>query len=307
MNDLSKRLKAARTVLGLTQKELASAVNAKIRGYQDNESGKTTPGSNVITGFVGLGINANWLLTGEGEMSIKEDLKEGQKDYVRALLDDDQQAEARINAYAAPRVKQIHENFALFKKSLSSLGEASEFWATELTKAVVDNEFGQQYVQEFIDFINTKRSFETVDVAEFNEEYILTPGYHVSVSTGHSALNDDAPIGRQLAFRREWINHRNLNPSSLAVVFAKGDSMEPTIHSGNTLLVDISDTNLTDGSIFVLRVGENLFAKRLQQRFDGTIELLSDNKEYPAQLVKPDELEQLAIIGKVVWIGKDLY
>ena len=306
MNDLPKRLKAARTVLGLTQQELADAVNAKIRGYQDNESGKTIPGSNVITGFVGLGINANWLLTGAGEMSIKEELKEGQKDYVRVLLDDDQQAEAHINTHAAPRVKLLNENFALFKKSLSSLGDASEFWATALTQAVVDNEYGQQHVQAFVDFIDTKRSFETVDVAEFNEEYILTPDNHVS-SPGHNPLNDNAPIKRQLAFRRQWINHRNLNPSSLTVVFAKGDSMEPTIHSGNTLLVDISDTNLTDGSIFVLRVGENLFAKRLQQRFDGTIELLSDNKEYPAQLVKPDELEQLAIIGKVVWIGKDLY
>ena len=83
--------------------------------------------------------------------------------------------------------------------------------------------------------------------------------------------------------------------------------MEPTIHSGNTLLVDLSDKLLSDGSIYVLRVGDNLFAKRLQQRFDGTVELISDNKEYKDQVVKPDELDQLQIIGKVVWIGKDLY
>ena len=154
---------------------------------------------------------------------------------------------------------------------------------------------------------STETNYAIVDVAEFNEEYALIPGYHISVSTGHGALNGDAKVKRQLAFRSKWLRYRKLNPKDLAVVFAKGDSMEPTINSGNSILVDLSDKQLHDGSIYVLRVGDNLFAKRLQQRFDGSVELLSDNKEYPAQIVKTDEIDQLSIIGKVVWIGKDLY
>ncbi len=146
-----------------------------------------------------------------------------------------------------------------------------------------------------------------VDVAEFNEEYVLIPGYHVSVSTGHGALNGDAEIKRQLAFRSKWLRFRKLNAKDLAVVFAHGDSMEPTIHNGNSILVDLSDTQLKDGSIYVLRFGQELYAKRLQKRFDGSVCLISDNKEYDEQIVKENELEQLAIIGKVVWIGKDLY
>lgn len=147
----------------------------------------------------------------------------------------------------------------------------------------------------------------TVNVEEFNEEYALIPGYHVSVSTGHGALNGEHEVKRQLAFRSKWLRFRKLNAKDLAVVFAQGDSMEPTIHNSNTILVDLSDTQLKDGSIYVLRFGEELYAKRLQKRFDGSIELISDNKEYKDQIVKEDELEQLAIIGKVVWIGKDLY
>ena len=69
----------------------------------------------------------------------------------------------------------------------------------------------------------------------------------------------------------------------------------------------MSDTQLKDGSIYVLRFGEELYAKRLQKRFDGSVRLMSDNKEYDDQIVSQDELDQLAIIGKVVWIGKDLY
>jgi len=162
-------------------------------------------------------------------------------------------------------------------------------------------------VSEGISSANNVDICATVSVDEFNEEYVLIPGYHVSVSTGHGALNGEHEVKRQLAFRSKWLRFRKLNASDLAVVFAQGDSMEPTIHNGNTVLVDLSDTQLRDGSIYVLRFGQELYAKRLQKRFDGSVCLISDNKEYDDQIVKEDELEQLAIIGKVVWIGKDLY
>ncbi|TMP31052.1 XRE family transcriptional regulator [Pseudoalteromonas rubra] len=145
-----------------------------------------------------------------------------------------------------------------------------------------------------------------VKLDEFNEAFVLVPGYHVSVSTGHGAFNDNAQVARHLAFRKKWIDYKNLDKSELAVVFAKGDSMEPTIHNNNTILVDLSDKKLSEGLIYVVRLGEELYAKRLQQYLDGSVRLISDNKEYVEQVVRADELEQLEIIGKVVWIGKDL-
>ncbi|KZN43670.1 XRE family transcriptional regulator [Pseudoalteromonas luteoviolacea] len=145
-----------------------------------------------------------------------------------------------------------------------------------------------------------------VKLDEFNEAFVLVPGYHVSVSTGHGAFNGHTQIARHLAFRKKWLEYKNLEKSELAVVFAKGDSMEPTIHNNNTILVDLSDKKLSEGLIYVVRLGEELYAKRLQQYLDGSVRLISDNKEYVEQVVKPDEMEQLEIIGKVVWIGKDL-
>ena len=161
-------------------------------------------------------------------------------------------------------------------------------------------------VTEFVEAQYVANADNIYSIDEFKEEYALIPGYHVSVSTGHGTLNNDDPIKRHLAFRRKWLNYRKLNEKGLAVVFASGDSMEPTIYSGNSILVDTADTQLKDGSIYVLRFGENLFAKRLQQRFDNSVTLISDNKEYPEQIILENELEQLNIIGKVVWIGKDV-
>ena len=149
---------------------------------------------------------------------------------------------------------------------------------------------------------------QMVQREEFDEEYALIDGYHVTVSTGHGAFNDDHEVKRKLAFRRKWLKYRQLNPDNLVVVFAKGDSMEPTIHSGDSILVDISRNQIQDGGLFVLRLGDELYAKRLQKRVDGGVNIISDNKTgYETLAVMPNELDSLSIIGKVVWLGHDFF
>lgn len=148
----------------------------------------------------------------------------------------------------------------------------------------------------------------TVQCDAFDEEYALIDGYHISVSAGHGTFNDGQEVKRKLAFRRKWLKFRQLNPDNLAVVFAKGDSMEPTIHSGDSILVDMSRNQIQDGGLFVLRLGDELYAKRLQKRVDGGVNILSDNKaEYETLAVLPHELDSLTIIGKVVWLGHDFF
>lgn len=71
-NGLSGRLKQARERLGYTQSDISEAVGSKLRSWQEYERGTRTPGSQVITGLARLGINANWVLIGEGEMLMKD-------------------------------------------------------------------------------------------------------------------------------------------------------------------------------------------------------------------------------------------
>ncbi|MBW3513228.1 helix-turn-helix domain-containing protein [Shewanella sp. NKUCC01_JLK] len=164
---------------------------------------------------------------------------------------------------------------------------------------------GPKYPNRQLDDIS-QEGIVYVHQDQFNEEYFLIEGYDVVVSTGHGAFNDETGVRRRLSFRKNWLKYRGLKPENLKVVYAKGNSMEPAIHSGDSLLVDISKTTLEDGCIFVLRLGDDLYAKRLQKLFDGGIEILSDNKEYKSQIVSAGELPMLQIIGKVVWMGKNL-
>lgn len=146
-------------------------------------------------------------------------------------------------------------------------------------------------------------------VAEENtleDEFAMIPGYSIQVAAGTGTLPSNEKPSRKLAFRRKWLRFRGLNEQDLVLVFAKGDSMEPTISDNNTLMIDTSQRELSDGSIYVIRTDHHLIVKRVQQLWNKGILLLSDNKEYKEQLVEPNEADDLEVIGRVVWIGKDV-
>lgn len=65
---IGARLKEARAVLGLTQKDLCALIDKPLPSLRDYELGKSIPGGDAIASLARAGINANWLLTGEGEM-----------------------------------------------------------------------------------------------------------------------------------------------------------------------------------------------------------------------------------------------
>lgn len=70
--DISGRLKQIREALGHTQSSVAEAIGSKLRSWQQYEKGTSLPGSQVIAGLADLGVNANWVLTGKGEMLIAD-------------------------------------------------------------------------------------------------------------------------------------------------------------------------------------------------------------------------------------------
>jgi phage repressor protein C with HTH and peptisase S24 domain len=69
---LAERLKKVRNSLGKEQKDVADALGISFRSWQDYEAGKSVPGGKVFESLTKLGFNANWLLTGEGNMRREE-------------------------------------------------------------------------------------------------------------------------------------------------------------------------------------------------------------------------------------------
>ena len=136
-------------------------------------------------------------------------------------------------------------------------------------------------------------------------EFALIPGYNIQISAGNGSESEKEQVTRKLAFRHRWLKYKGLNEKDLVLVFTKGDSMEPTISDNNTLMIDTSQTQLQDGHIYVIRTNDHLVVKRVQNTLNGFY-LISDNKEYKEIELTYNEADDLQVIGRVVWIGKDL-
>lgn len=106
------RIKEARSALGLTQKELCDKTGMPLQSLRGYELSHRTPGGDAIEYLVRIGINANWLLTGEGEMLLA--------DYHARL-----EAERKESFGDAPAQYAQNPN-AAFEVLLKRLGEATQ-------------------------------------------------------------------------------------------------------------------------------------------------------------------------------------
>lgn len=78
----------------------------------------------------------------------------------------------------------------------------------------------------------------------------------------------------------------------------RGDSMEPTIFNGDTVICD--DLGYQEDGIYAIIFEEKGFVKRLQ-RVSGGVKIISDNPAYESMFAKSDT-EELKIIGKVHYV-----
>ncbi len=85
--------------------------------------------------------------------------------------------------------------------------------------------------------------------------------------------------------------------TELEAIHVDGESMEPTLQDGSIVFVDRTQTNISKDGVFIASTTAGLFIKRIRQRADGMVELISDNKNYSPEVLAPDEI---SIVGKVV-------
>lgn len=130
----------------------------------------------------------------------------------------------------------------------------------------------------------------------------------INVSAGFGSFNEGLtqPEGEE-PYPERLLNSLGVKSNRCAVFWANGRSMEPTIASGDQLLVDLSKNEVKgDDKIYLVQNGESVWVKRIKMKWDG-MELVSDNKEeYPPIAISDEYAQNLQIIGQVVHIGHSL-
>jgi len=271
-NNISKRLKILIGLLGLNLKDFSKKTGIPYPTLLDYLADKRTPGGDNLQKIaMQLHVNLNWLLTGEGEPFVKKPVEVS---HIWRGVDD--MGERLFYVKIDGREMQMPES-----DIEAMLG---------IPKGSLE------------DYIYKRKAEKPVEKAEV-EDFVYVPVVSGRISAG-GGLIPDTSIELRLAFRRDWIQ-RHGDPRNMSLIRVSGDSMEPTLYSGDIVLVD-HNRNYIDpqGGIYAIAMDDIIMIKRLQMIYPAMkIRVISDNPRYETFELEPD---RVVINGKVIWFGREI-
>lgn len=121
---------------------------------------------------------------------------------------------------------------------------------------------------------------------------------------GAGGLVEDDRNGGEERIDPRVVARLGVSPATLTMITAHGDSMEPLIHDGDALFVDMADRRLSSRpGIFVIRLDGALLVKRVA-RIGLEVQVTSDNPATP--VIAPVRADRVAVIGRVVRLARSL-
>ena len=129
--------------------------------------------------------------------------------------------------------------------------------------------------------------------------------YVLAVSAGGGDAADDQRVTGRLKFRKRWLARHGLVARSCRVIAVVGESMEPTLPDGSSILVNHASRRRRLGHIYVVRTEESLVVTRAGRDPAGVWQLVSDNPDKLAWPNRPWPPEA-EIVGEVRWTARTL-
>ena len=133
------------------------------------------------------------------------------------------------------------------------------------------------------------------------DDVVLVSEYRIEFSGGDGRVNYELLEDDEAAtYRLSWFRKNGINPTRARRFRVTGDSMEPMLFAGDTILVNLDETRVVDGCLYALRYGDQLRVKYVSRRIDGTLVLRSVNQAYKDEEIPPEVAdEHITIIGRV--------
>ena len=142
-----------------------------------------------------------------------------------------------------------------------------------------------------------------VQKEDLGPEFLKVPKVRARLCAGGGSFEVNGRIEDFYAFKRPWLQKKG-SPESMILMDVFGNSMEPEIKEGDSVLVDQNQRHVIAGGIYAVGVEDTVMVKRIEKR-PNTLVLISDNTDYAPVLLQGDELETVRIIGKVIWICRE--
>ncbi len=130
-------------------------------------------------------------------------------------------------------------------------------------------------------------------------DFKSVPKVAARLSAGTGSFECEEDITDYLSFQTKWLANKG-SANHMVAMEVFGQSMEPVIKEGDTVLIDQSQKSILAGAIYAVGVDDTILVKRLEKHPDKLV-LCSDNKDYEAIYLDREETDKVRIIGKVIW------
>lgn len=139
---------------------------------------------------------------------------------------------------------------------------------------------------------------------EYHETFLQVPKVTARLSAGGGSFETEPEIKEFYSFRKDWLNKKG-RAGDMVLMDVIGNSMEPELKEGDTVLIDQSQKVILAGAIYAVGLADTIVVKRLEKRPEELV-LLSENTKYPMMSFRGEEMSGVRIIGKVIWICREL-
>ncbi len=134
-------------------------------------------------------------------------------------------------------------------------------------------------------------------------ERVQIPEYDVLASAGGGSNIELEQVKGNWDFDLTFIHQLGVSPRNAVIVEVRGDSMEPTLSSGDRIMIDRGDTNVSMPGVFLIFDGDGTVVKRIEKVYGSEplkVRLLSDNGRHAPYEVPASGI---VIIGRACWRG----
>ena len=145
-------------------------------------------------------------------------------------------------------------------------------------------------------------SDEDLPAVEIQPKYRIEILNEIEASAGDGVITADAIeliSAIEYTEAQYFLMFNHIPADNIKVINVKGDSMSPTLESGDLLFIDIRVIGYEGDGIYVFSYGKNLYVKRLQMAGDQLL-VLSDNKSYKEWSITEENEYKFKVHGKVL-------
>ena len=138
----------------------------------------------------------------------------------------------------------------------------------------------------------------------YHEIFLQVPKIKARLSAGGGSFETEPDIKEYYSFRKDWLSKKG-KARDMVLMDIFGNSMEPELKEGDTVLIDQSQKAVLAGAIYAVGFDDTIVVKRLEKRPKELV-LLSENERYPMMRFRDKEMDNVRIIGKVIWVCREM-